>query len=52
MVQLNSLAANIITGNSPWDISVNPNANFVYVTNSDSDTISVIDGKTNSVMHL
>ena len=30
-------------GDSPIGIAVNPNNNLVYVTNSESDTVSVID---------
>ena len=37
-------------GNSPDGVAVNPNTNMVYVANYDDNTMSVIDGKTNSVV--
>ena len=40
----------ITVGEFPIGISVNPMNNIIYVTNNHSDTISVIDGKTNSVI--
>ena len=41
---------NVTVGDNPIGIAVNPNNNLVYVTNSYSDTVSVIDGKTNEVL--
>jgi YVTN family beta-propeller protein len=43
------LPAHQIIGKDPYDISVNPSTNTVYVANSGSNTVSVIDGKTNNV---
>ena len=40
----------ISVGNSPFGVAVNPNTNLAYVANSNSSTVSVIDGKTNSVI--
>ena len=34
----------------PVDISVNPNTNIIYTADYNSNTISVIDGKTNRVV--
>jgi YVTN family beta-propeller protein len=36
--------------NSTWSLTVNPKTKMVYVPNSDSDTMSVINGKNNSVI--
>jgi YVTN family beta-propeller protein len=36
-------------GVSPNDISVNPNTNKVYVLSTSSNSVSVIDGKTNRI---
>jgi YVTN family beta-propeller protein len=38
-----------VIGKDPYDISVNPLDDIVYVANSGSNTVSVIDGKTNTV---
>src|SRR5690242_19055596 len=35
---------------SPTDVSINPNTNTIYVPNWGSDNVSVIDGKSNSVI--
>jgi YVTN family beta-propeller protein len=40
----------IAVGNAPHSVAVNPNTDMIYVTNRDSNTVSVIDGKTNSVI--
>jgi YVTN family beta-propeller protein len=37
-------------GRYPFGISVNPSTDMAYVANSDSNTVSVIDGKTNTVI--
>jgi len=42
----------INVGANPWAISINPTTNKIYVTNSGNDTVSVIDGKTNTVKFL
>ena len=41
---------NITVGDSPIGITVNPNNDLVYVSNSDSDTVSVIDSKANELV--
>src|SRR5215469_16832260 len=38
-----------IIGNGPFAVSVNPLTHMTYVSNSASRTVSVIDGKTNTV---
>jgi YVTN family beta-propeller protein len=43
------LPAHQVIGKDPYDISVNPLDSIVYVANSGSNTVSVIDGKTNTV---
>jgi YVTN family beta-propeller protein len=40
---------NISVGNSPYDVAFTPNGKTAYVTNSNDNTVSVIDVKTNSV---
>jgi len=40
----------IKVGANPWAVSINPTTNIIYVTNSGNDSVSVIDGKTNSVI--
>ena len=42
----------INVGANPWAISINPATNKIYVTNSGNDTVSVIDGNTNTVKFL
>ena len=42
--------ATIPVGNYPYGIAVNPITNMVYVTYLGSNSVSVIDGKTNSVV--
>ena len=39
----------ITVGSFPIGISINPITNIVYVANNHSDTVSVIDGKTNLI---
>jgi len=46
---MGSVVANIPVGDEPEDIDINPNTNTIYVSNAQSDTVSVIDGKTNKV---
>lgn len=36
--------------NSTWSLAVNPKTRMVYVPNSDSDTMSIINGRNNSVI--
>jgi len=42
--------ASVPVGSSPLGVAVNPVTNMVYVTNWDDNTVSVIDGKTNSIV--
>ena len=37
-------------GESPSDVTVNPNTSTIYVTNGESNMTSVIDGRTNTLM--
>ena len=39
----------IKVGKEPSEISVNPETNMIYVSTSDNNAISIIDGKTNEV---
>jgi YVTN family beta-propeller protein len=47
---LGSVYTDITVGDYPESIAVNPNNDLVYVTNEESDTVSVIDGITNEVL--
>lgn len=53
MISHNALAdtvtGTIQVGNAPNGISVNPSTGLIYVANSGSNTVSVIDGKTGNV---
>ena len=49
MVKLIRLQKQVAVGEFPSSVTVNPNTNLVYVTNSSNETVSVIDGKTNTV---
>jgi YVTN family beta-propeller protein len=40
----------VTVGIRPVGVAVNPNTNMIYVDNYDSNTTSVIDGKTNMVV--
>ena len=40
----------LLIGDNPYGISINPLTDIVYVANSGSNTVSVIDGKTNTVI--
>jgi YVTN family beta-propeller protein len=44
-----SFGTSIPVGKYPYGIAVNPNTNTIYVANTNSNTVSVIDGKTNKV---
>src|SRR6185436_3430905 len=46
------LTADIIVDKlgDPYGLAVNPNTNMIYLANSQSNTVSVIDGKTNTVI--
>ena len=41
--------SSVTVGANPWAIGINPNTNMVYVTNNGNDTVSVVDGSTNTV---
>ena len=43
------VAATIPVGNGPYDIAISPDSSVVYVANYLSNTVSVIDAKTNTV---
>src|SRR5437879_1326592 len=43
-----TVAATVSVGVIPWKIAVNPITNKIYVANEDSNTLTVIDGETNS----
>src|SRR4029079_10197788 len=45
-----SVIATIPLGDLPQGIAFNPNNGDMYVANHDSNTVSVIDGKTNAVI--
>ena len=45
----NTVTQTITVGSGPFSIAVNPGTNTVYVTNSNSNTVSVINGATNAV---
>ena len=42
--------SNVTVGTLPYAVAVNPNTNMVYVANSGSNTVSVINGTTNTVV--
>jgi len=42
--------ATIAVGSAPWSVAVRPDGKFAYVTNSSSDSVSVIDTATNKVV--
>ena len=42
-------AASIPVGISPYGVAINPSTNTIYVANFDSNTVSVINGTTNTV---
>jgi prepilin-type N-terminal cleavage/methylation domain-containing protein len=44
------VGAGIPVGSSPIDVAINPKTNRVYVTNSGSNTVSVIDGATDTIL--
>jgi YVTN family beta-propeller protein len=41
---------NVAVGNIPASVAFNPSNGYTYVTNVDSNTVSVIDGSTNTVI--
>jgi hypothetical protein len=46
----NKAIANIAAGESPFKLALNPRTNIIYVTNRDSNTVSVIDSSINKVI--
>ena len=49
----NNSTLNLFTiGKSPASVVVNQNTNTVYVANSESNSVSVIDGSTNSIVNI
>ena len=46
-----AISEDILLGQTPSHIAVNPNTNLIYVSNYNNDSISVIDGKTNKVVN-
>jgi YVTN family beta-propeller protein len=42
--------ANVTVGFQPHGIAVNPVTDLIYVTNTASNSVSVIDGKTNKII--
>ncbi len=44
-----NLSAPLTTQTQPWSIAVNPATNKIYATNNGSNSVSVIDGATNTV---
>ncbi len=49
-IEPNLVLANIPVGKGPGDLCVNPKTNMVYVTNYDSNSVSVINGKSDTVV--
>lgn len=45
-----AVTARIRVGDNPWGVTVDTKTNRVYVANEESNTVSVIDGLTNSVI--
>ena len=45
-----SVIATIPVGGNPFGVAINPTNGLVYVTNADSNTVSVIDPATNTVV--
>jgi YVTN family beta-propeller protein len=45
-----SVIATIPVGKSPFGVAINPTNGLVYVANANSNTVSVIDPKTNTVV--
>lgn len=41
---------NVAVGNIPASVAFNPSNYYTYVTNVDSNTVSVINGSTNTVI--
>ncbi|MBY0279454.1 DUF11 domain-containing protein [Candidatus Binatia bacterium] len=46
----NTVTGNITVGHNPFAIAVSPSGGFVYVTNRDDDTVSLIDTSTDTVI--
>lgn len=51
LIRIPRAAANTIIGfNSPYDIAISPNYNYFYVTNNGSNTVSIVDPTTNTIV--
>jgi YVTN family beta-propeller protein len=46
-----AISEDILLGQTPSHIAVNPNTNLIYVSDYNNDSVSVIDGKTNKVVN-
>ena len=49
-VSAQTVVATISVGDGPSGVAVNPDTDLVYVADQNDDTVSVIDGETNSVV--
>src|SRR5438132_14037951 len=49
-VEAYQVTVTIAVGSNPNGVAVNPLTNRIYVANSDDNTVSVIDGSTNTVI--
>ena len=49
-VWADSMIKNVAVGNIPASVAFNPSNGYTYVTNVYSNTVSVIDGSTNTVI--
>jgi YVTN family beta-propeller protein len=49
-VWADSMIKNVAVGNIPASVAFNPSNYYTYVTNVDSNTVSVINGSTNTVI--
>ena len=47
-VRAQTVTATLAAGTTPWAIAVNPVTNTIYVVNSNSNNVTVIDGATNA----
>jgi YVTN family beta-propeller protein len=46
----NTVVNTITVGDRPGFVAVNPNTNFIYVSTSTENTVTVIDGATNIII--
>ncbi len=52
LVPVFGLGATVTVGNSPYAVAVNPVTNKIYVLNRGSDSVTVIDGVSNTTMTI